>query len=95
MLIDLKFNIDNAALDLRIGIDPAKVDLKFSNFQRVVATEDDIERYDGEYEVTPTIEGETLPTKRKFMEEDLLVNPIPIYETSNDSGGTTVYIAKE
>ena len=94
MLIDLIFNIDPAAVDLKFDINPAKVDLKFNNYQRVIATGDSIERYKGDYEVTPTLEGETLPTKQKLMEEDLTVNPIPIYETSNISGGTTVYIAK-
>lgn len=84
MLIDLKFNID-----------PAKVDLKFNAYQRVIATDETVDRYKGDYEVTPTLEGETLPTKQKLMEENLTVNPIPIYETSNNSGGTTVYIAKE
>lgn len=51
--------------------------------------------YDGAYSVTPTVGGETLPTKEKVMREDLEVRPIPFYETSNNSGGTTVYIAKE
>lgn len=53
------------------------------------------EDYGGEYAVTPTVAGETLPTKDKVMRDDLEVRPIPFYETSNNSGGTTVYIAKD
>ena len=55
----------------------------------------DYEDYGGDYSVTPTVAGETLPTKDRVMREDLEVRPIPFYETSNNSGGTTVYIAKE
>lgn len=51
--------------------------------------------YEGDYNVTPTVHGETLQTKDKYMEEDLEIKPIPIYETTNNSGGLTVYIAKE
>ena len=51
--------------------------------------------YKGDYNVTPTVSGETLQTKYKYMEEDLVLKPIPIYETTNNSGGLTVYIAKE
>lgn len=52
-------------------------------------------KYEGEYEITPTVNGETLQTKEKYFENDLTIKPIPIYETTNNSGGLTVYIAKE
>ncbi len=51
--------------------------------------------YEGSYEVTPTVEGFTLPTARKFMQENLSVKQIPIYETGNAAGGSTVYIAAD
>lgn len=51
--------------------------------------------YEGAYEVTPTVEGFTLPTARKVMREDLTVKRIPIFETSNAAGGNTVYIAAD
>lgn len=51
--------------------------------------------YEGAYEVTPTVEGFTLPTKSRVMMEDLTVNKIPIFEVGNTSGGNTVYIAAE
>ena len=50
--------------------------------------------YDGDYEVVPVaFQDITLPTKDKKMMSDVVVKEIPYYETSNLSGGTTVYIA--
>lgn len=50
--------------------------------------------YDGNYEVTPlAFERTILNTKDKKMENNVVVKEIPYYETSNPSGGNTVYIA--
>lgn len=51
--------------------------------------------YEGEYVVTPKVEAQTMPTKEKVMLEDVTIRAIPYFETSNTSGGNTVYIAKE
>lgn len=51
--------------------------------------------YEGDYEVTPTVEGLSLPTRQKYMTDDVKILAIPIYEVSNPSGGSTVYIADE
>lgn len=53
------------------------------------------EAYKGDYAVTPKVDEQVMPTKGKYMIDDMIVNPIPIFEVSNSSGGTTVYIAKE
>lgn len=54
------------------------------------------EYYQGEYVVTPKMfEGTVLPTKEKTMSDDVIVLEVPFYEVSNESGGTTVYIATE
>lgn len=53
-----------------------------------------VEPYEGEYAVTPTVEGQKLKTANKYMSDDLTVEAIPAYEVSNDSGGQTFYIAK-
>ena len=53
----------------------------------------DVPTYDGEYVVTPTMEQQTLMTKNKMMTDNVQVKKIPLYETTNLSGGTTVYIA--
>lgn len=54
-----------------------------------------ITAYEGDYEVTPKMEAQTLQTAMKMMRNDVQVKPIPIHRTSNASGGTTVYIGKE
>lgn len=50
--------------------------------------------YDGDYSVIPLAFQETiLPTKDTKLIENIIVKEIPYYETSNPSGGNTVYIA--
>lgn len=56
-------------------------------------TEVDVPSYDGSYEVTPLVATESiLQTNQKKMEDDVVVLPIPYYETTNESGGYTVII---
>lgn len=51
--------------------------------------------YHGQYEVTPSAHNQiVLETREKLMADDVTVNKIPYYETSNESG-LTVYIADE
>lgn len=55
---------------------------------------DSVPEYEGEYTVLPLAFQETrLSTKDKKLTEDIIVKEIPYYETSNTSGGNTVYIA--
>lgn len=50
--------------------------------------------YDGQYTVVPkAFEDIVLHTKNKKMIDDVTVKEIPYFETSNISGGLTVYIA--
>ena len=51
------------------------------------------ETYRGNYTVTPAMEAQVLETKDKVMTDDVTVLEIPMYETTNLSGGTTLYIA--
>ena len=53
------------------------------------------EKYTGEYEVTPKVEAQTMPTKDKVLIEDMTVNAIPYFDVSNSSGGSTVFIGNE
>lgn len=53
----------------------------------------EIPPYQGDYEVTPRTDEQSLPTKSKYMLDDVTVKAIPYYETHNDYG-TTVYIAE-
>lgn len=51
--------------------------------------------YEGDYEVTPKVDAQTMPTKGKLMEEDVTIKSIPFFDVSNTSGGSTVYIGNE
>ena len=50
------------------------------------------EKYDGSYEIMPTPNFQLVPTMEKYMENDILVHPIPYAEVSNLSGGYTATI---
>lgn len=52
-----------------------------------------IPQYEGVYEVTPVVGVDLLlETANKKMTDDLIVNEIPYFETTNPSGGYTVII---
>lgn len=56
----------------------------------------DYDWYEGIYTVIPSTEAAiTLTTKYKVMRENVQISKIPYYETSNLSGGYTVYIGNE
>lgn len=55
----------------------------------------DVPLYEGDYEVTPKVSKQNLPTAKKFLSEDLTIKEIPYFEVSNTSGGNTVYIGNE
>lgn len=59
-----------------------------------IAHSQEIAPYTGSYEVVPHVYEQTLPTKSKYMTDDMLIKAIPYYETSNLSG-KTVYIGEE
>lgn len=48
--------------------------------------------YEGDVEVTPSFEGQVLPTKGRSLYEDITIHPIKVTETANKSGGITVSI---
>ena len=51
--------------------------------------------YNGDYVVTPSVKEQFLKTANKKMLDDVTIKEIPFFETSNNSGGNTVYIGKE
>lgn len=56
--------------------------------------EEPVPKYEGNYTVLPLAFQDTvLLTKDKKMTENVIIKEIPYYETSNLSGGNTVYIA--
>lgn len=51
--------------------------------------------YEGEYKVTPKVAEQILSTARKILNEDVVVEKIPYFEVSNNSGGITASIGDE
>lgn len=52
--------------------------------------------YNGETSIIPkAFQPQTLETAGKFLTEDISVSKVPYWETSNESNGLTIYIAKE
>lgn len=50
--------------------------------------------YEGPYVVTPKVGEQYLDTDLRAMHEDVTIKPIPYWEVSNPSGGTTVIIGE-
>ena len=50
------------------------------------------EIYKGTYEVTPSIQTQTLDTAQKVLEKNVTINKIPYAEVTNNSNGKTVTI---
>lgn len=69
------------------------IEITIDNVNRVPT--EVFEKYQGDYEVIPKRETQILNTKEKVMSDDVTIREIPFYQTSNLSGGTTCYIAKE
>ena len=53
----------------------------------------DYDEYQGQYNITPLPNVEQiLRTSHKVLKHDVVIDPIPYYEVSNDAGGITVSI---
>ena len=75
----------------QVEIDASKKDLEFESSYSVYI---EGEIYDGDYEVTPKVDAQSLPTATKVMLQDVQINKIPYFETSNEYGNT-IYIGSE
>ena len=84
MLIKVQFNKSTMCMDTT-----------FAHLQEVTIRETNVSPYTGEYNVTPRINEQTLPTAQKLMTENVKIKPIPYFETSNNSDGKTIYIGTE
>ena len=59
-----------------------------------MGTGDNTEEYTGEYEIDPkAFESTVLNTRNKKLTQDVVVKPIQYLEVTNESGGSTIYIA--
>lgn len=70
----------------------SRIKINFEYFQQVIVTP---EAYDGDYSVVPKAEAQQLPTKKKYMEDDITITAIPYFDVANPSGGQTIYIGSE
>lgn len=89
MKLDVVFCPDSSALAVEFCADQGFV-VGFGQLTEV--SPDDREHYLGDYDVVPGREKTVLETAAKVMDDDVTVHPIPYYQVSNNSGGTTVYI---
>lgn len=96
-LLDTKLQINKNMIRVDSGFknkQDMSLDAEFAGFQRVSVFEN-TDYYEGDYQITPRVEEQTMKTAQKMMTDDVTIHEIPYYETSNTSDGTTVYIGKE
>ena len=92
MRIDVIFSESIQSFTPKIEELDQMLDADFGQVQEVTVI--DGVPYEGEYAVTPKVESQVLPTRNKFMLDDVTIKEVPVFRVSNTSGGTTVYIAK-
>lgn len=51
-----------------------------------------VQTYEGDYNVIPSEEQQTLKTQNRYLKENVTVEPVPTYTVSNAGGGTTFVI---
>lgn len=83
MLFRVEFSLSNQ-----------RIPATFKDLQTATSTPD-VKIYDGDYEVTPKVDSQTIPTAQKFLTDDMRIKAIPFYNVSNTTGGSTVFIGKE
>lgn len=88
IILEDEVNITDIILNEEFNIDEIELD--------VIEVEGlDIERYKGDYIITPmAYDEQELETKNKLLEDNITVKEIPYYQVSNIDG-TTVYIGSE
>lgn len=61
-----------------------ELELEFDNYLAMSG------KYYGPYQVTPSVEPQTIPTRSRVMVDDLQVTEIPFFEVSNTAGTTVI-----
>lgn len=83
----------NASVQGHVSVSPLSISADVS-LGRVTIIHSDMPDYEGEYEVTPATEAQTLNTKNRTMRDDLNINKIPYYDVANPYG-RTIYIGSD
>lgn len=86
--IPVKLAVENVAIPMRVATDDIEIPVSISVSYEAVSGNP----YEGSYEVTPTLDDQTLETQGKVMTDDVTVYKIPITRTSNPYDGITVLI---
>jgi hypothetical protein len=87
-------NVPRQRIEINVENVPRQ-EVKITQDVIIVPVYKDVTLYEGDYEVTPRVREQTLPTADKLLSEDVRIKEIPYYDVSNPSGGSTVYIARE
>lgn len=91
MRIDVKFSQTNQKLNAQFNKINERLDVRFGEV-KIVTVIPEKDQYEGDYIVTPKISAQTIPTKKKYLIDDMTVKAIPYFNVSNTTGGSTVYI---
>ena len=88
VLVHGRLDAELSAIDNQLTVDLNIVD--------VIGIQDYIRNhtYTDTYTVDSSFDDTVLPTKNKFMSDDVTIHKIEQYETSNESGGYTLYIGQ-
>ena len=90
--IDFSMSESDTLIDFSFIDTDELIDFEFSSIVEFVKGE----YYDGEYSVRPLADSErVLPTTGKVMHDNVTVQKVPYYTTTNASNGYTVFIAEE
>lgn len=90
-VVDVEFLEEETVLDIELE-DSEEFDIDFSETLDTGVYGDS--EYEGVYEIVPKVDAQSLPTKEKYLKEDVTIHGVPYFETDNEVG-TTVYIASE
>ena len=73
---------------------PYSIHAVISEFQDyyIKGTVKPTERYSESYEYETSFEDQIIPTRNKFLLDDIVVKKIPVHTAGNDAGGYTLNI---
>ena len=91
MIIRVNFSSSNVKLDAKLNETDERVGANFGEVQTVTEYVGG-ELYQGEYEITPKVEAQTLLTAKKVLERNVTIKKIPYAEVQNNANGKTVTI---
>ena len=94
MILRVNFGEDERKILPNFSENEHKIDFHFGEVT-IINENIDVKYYDGEYKVIPSPNEQVLKTANRIMKNDVTITAIPYFDVSNNSGGSTVYIANE